>query len=71
MSDIHNADLLSIRQVANLLQVSERSVFRWIASGQLPAERLGVKSGRIRRFDVDALLTPITSNTTQQERKSQ
>jgi len=64
MSD---SDLMSIRQVANLIQVTERTIQRWITIGQLPAERLGVKCVRIKRTDVDALLTPITPNTTRKE----
>ena len=53
------APLLTIRQVAAHLQVTERTIQRWIKIGQLPAERLGVKCVRIKRTDVEKLTQTI------------
>jgi len=48
--------LLSVRDLAVLLQVSERAVWSWLASGRLPA---AVRVGRLVRWrasDVEAWL---------------
>ena len=45
----------TIRSVAEHLEVSERTVHRWIASGVLVVHRLG-KSVRISDHDLRALL---------------
>jgi excisionase family DNA binding protein len=50
---------LTIRQVATLLQCTERTIQRWIAIGQLPAQRVGVRFVRIKKSDVDKLSQPI------------
>lgn len=47
--------LLTARDVAQSLNVSERSVRRWIATGELPVVRLG-RTVRIRPQALDALL---------------
>ncbi len=43
--------LLTVHQVAEILQVSERSVWRWIAADVLPVRRFG----RCVRVDPDDL----------------
>lgn len=45
--------------VADHLQVTDRTVRRMIAAGELPAYRLGPRLLRVKRSDVDALLRPI------------
>jgi excisionase family DNA binding protein len=40
-ADVHEANLLTIRETAALLKQSERSIRRKIADGSLPAFRLG------------------------------
>lgn len=51
-------ELLSPRQVAEMLGVTDRTVLRYIEDGGLPAVRLpGGRLWRIRRADVEALLT--------------
>ena len=42
---------LSIREVKDLLKVSERTVRRWISAGELPALKIG-RSVRIREEDI-------------------
>ena len=60
-------DLLTVRQVADLLKVSRQTVYAWIEAGTLRAYRIdsgpitGTKPGatlRIDRADVTALLVP-------------
>jgi excisionase family DNA binding protein len=47
--------LLTAQDVAQALNVSERSVRRWIATGELPVVRLG-RTVRIRPQALDALI---------------
>ncbi|MEP2530784.1 helix-turn-helix domain-containing protein [Shimia sp.] len=49
-----NAVYLSVRQVAETFDVCPKTVRRWIASGDLPATRLG-RDWRIARTDLKAL----------------
>ena len=53
-SKIHGA-LLSVTDVAEALAVSERTVRRMIASGEISIVRLG-RSVRVRQLDIDALI---------------
>ncbi|HWC14938.1 MAG TPA: helix-turn-helix domain-containing protein [Actinomycetota bacterium] len=48
--------LLTVGEVANLMRVSNMTVYRLIKSGQLAAIRVG-KNYRLRRTDVDRYLT--------------
>jgi PAS domain S-box-containing protein/excisionase family DNA binding protein len=47
----------SISQAAALLGVSRMSISRWIRDGRLPVARLGHRTARIRREDLEHLLT--------------
>ena len=44
---------LTVKQAAEKLQVSTKTIFRRIADGSLPAYKLGVKLVRIRQSDLD------------------
>jgi len=46
---------LTIPEVAETLQVSHRTVFRWMSEGLLPVVRVG-KITRIRQADLEAFL---------------
>src|SRR5438067_1837243 len=46
----------SITQAAALLRVSRVSIWRWIGAGRLPVRRLGHRTTRIRREDLERLL---------------
>src|SRR5215210_4127619 len=46
----------SISQAAALLGVSRMTIWRWVRAGRLPVARLGHRTSRIRREDLDALL---------------
>lgn len=48
---------------AEILNVSQDSIRRYIAAGVLPAYRVHKRTIRIKRADVLALLTPIETNT--------
>ncbi len=47
--------LLTVKEVAEELRVSERRVTRWIQKGELPALHLG-KDYRIYRSDLDKFI---------------
>ena len=46
--------LLTIKEVAKILRVSERSVNRYIEAGRLKASKIGV--WRIKQSDIDVFL---------------
>ena len=47
--------LLTIKQVAEILQVSERTVFRYIKDGKLKATKIG--QWRIKKEDLDKFIS--------------
>ena len=49
------ARFLTVAEVADLLRVSNMTVYRLIKAGELPAARIG-KSFRVREDDIDAYL---------------
>lgn len=49
------ARFLTVAEVAELLRVSNMTVYRLIKAGELPAARIG-KSFRVREDDIDAYL---------------
>ncbi len=53
---------LSVRQAADLISVSTRTIRRYIEQQRLPAYRVaGQPTIRIKREDVEALLQPIAT----------
>lgn len=50
-------ELLTIKEAALLLRVSTVTISRWIKQGRLAANYVGPRSIRIRRDDLDSLLT--------------
>lgn len=56
---VSNPEYVSLRRAAEYLDMTERSVRRYIADGNLPAFRLGPREIRIKQTDLDALLRPI------------
>src|SRR3989304_2608550 len=51
-------DYATVSEAARLLRVSVPTVWRWIDSGRLPAYRVGSRSIRIRRADLESLVRP-------------
>lgn len=47
---------VSLKHGAAYLSITEQSLRRYIAAGRIPAYRLGSRSLRVRREDLDALL---------------
>jgi len=45
-------DILTIQEVAKLLKVSNRTVYRWIDSGDLKVARIGRKTYRVFESDL-------------------
>ncbi len=52
--------LLTVGEVAELLNCSTRLVWRLASEGQLPRVRLGPRCVRFRRRDVEALIDGLT-----------
>ena len=52
-------ELLTVTEAAERLRVTTRFIRGLIADGTLPALRLGRRSLRLRRDDVDRLLRPV------------
>lgn len=50
---------LAQAEAAEYLGITDRTLRRWVASGQLPAYRLGVRLLRFKQSDLDALLQPV------------
>lgn len=56
-------ELLTLQQVAEILQVTVTTVRTRITRGELRACRIGPRALRIRRSDFERILTPIDSAT--------
>ena len=54
--------LLSVAEVSRLLSVTEPTVREWIKEGKLTAHRAGARFWRIRRSEVDRMLSEQASN---------
>lgn len=52
-------ELLTVKDVAALMQVAVSTVRRWIRHGELPAYRVGQRRLVIRRDDLASLIQPI------------
>lgn len=52
-------DLLTVKAVAEILSLKEMTVYKMIWAGDLPAVRVGTRSVRVRRADLDTIITPI------------
>src|SRR6476646_5732170 len=48
----------TVSEAASLLGVSRVTVWRWIRDGKIQAERLGHRTVRIRRTDLNRLMSP-------------
>src|SRR5207245_6164992 len=55
----------SVSEVAALLGVSRVSIWRWISAARLPVSRLGHRTVRIRREDVDRIVRPFRGHRAQ------
>ncbi|MCK4998944.1 MAG: PTS sugar transporter subunit IIA, partial [Anaerohalosphaera sp.] len=51
--DMSQPDILTVQEVADLLRVSERTVYDWATSGQIPCGKLGT-AWRFKRSEIEA-----------------
>lgn len=58
-----NAELLTVAQTAEYLQLSEKTVRRLIGNGSLQASKLSNRSWRIRSCDIDKYIVATSNNT--------
>lgn len=49
-------ELLTIAQVAEHLGITYRTATRWIAEGRIPAVRIGPRTRRIKRSELDKFI---------------
>src|SRR5438552_11061253 len=54
-ADVGSRSFYSVSQAAELLGVSRVSIWRWVRAGHLPVVRLGHRTVRIKRDDLEAL----------------
>jgi excisionase family DNA binding protein len=50
---IHESELCTVAEAARMLHVSKPTLWRWIEAGRLASIRLGPRSIRIRRTELD------------------
>lgn len=48
--------LLKVKEVSTLIDVPEKTLYRWIADGYLPGIKLGPKTVRIDKNELDKFL---------------
>jgi len=59
------ADIFTISQVAKYLQISEKTVRRLIANGELIASKVGGRSWRIKETEIEQYLNANTNGKEQ------
>jgi excisionase family DNA binding protein len=60
-------DLISVREAARILHVSESTVWRWIGRGILKAHRVGPKRVCLRREELEPVLKPVPAGSIEDE----
>jgi excisionase family DNA binding protein len=53
---MHPDELLTVQQVAEMLQMNQQTVYNWINNGDLPFVQAGPRRIRIRHSDLDSFL---------------
>jgi excisionase family DNA binding protein len=61
---------MTIKDVSEFFQVSERTVYRWLADGLITAIRVGNVT-RIRREDLNAFIEAYSGTTTKGQARQQ
>lgn len=51
-------DFLTVAEAANLIHVSQSTIWRWINNKELPAYRIGPRRIRVKKADLAPLLRP-------------
>ena len=65
-----SAQYLRAAEIARLLGISERTVRRWIASGELPSVKVG-GSRLVARADLERTLSPAPSSLREPEEEGE
>lgn len=52
-------DYYTIQEAAQLLHVSETTIWRWVAAQRLPAYRVGPRRIRIKKKDLETVVGPV------------
>ena len=69
VTTVTSAELLRVDETARLLRLSERTIRRLVATGELPGVRVG-RQWRIATSDLDARLLPVPPrHSTHNQRK--
>jgi excisionase family DNA binding protein len=58
MATIQEREFYTVSEAARVLDVSRTTIWRWIDIGKLPAYRVGGRTIRIRREDVETMRRP-------------
>lgn len=53
---INSDELFSVKQVANYLNVSERTIYRWIKEGEITCVKIGKRFIRITAAEVNRMV---------------
>lgn len=61
--------LITVKEVAERLAVSSRTVYRLIESGDLPSIQVGPKSRRVSEADLEAFLVKAKQKNLGEEKK--
>jgi excisionase family DNA binding protein len=58
MAKTEASEYCTVAQAAQRLQVSPSTIWRWVEAGKLPGYRVGSRSIRIKRQDLEAMIQP-------------
>jgi excisionase family DNA binding protein len=65
MSTTVESEFLTIAEAAAILKVDRSTIRRWIDRGDLPAYRVGQRAVRLRRDELDRMITPMRASGTE------
>jgi excisionase family DNA binding protein len=58
MAIVQDREYFTVAEAARELGVSPSTIWRWIDAGKLPAIRVGSRTIRVRKDDLEAMVTP-------------
>jgi excisionase family DNA binding protein len=54
------ATMYTVQEAADYLNVSRKTIYKWIKDGSLKAQKLGKRLYRIDEFDLYTFIRPVT-----------
>ena|SRR5579885_2323538 len=69
MAADRDLDLITLKEAAQLLRVSEVTVRRWLKQGRLPAYHVGPRALRVRREDLTSHVLPVGAGRPAESRR--